>query len=657
MCGAGRTLADPVPSPDGLLVAFIAMGGGRPRLVTVPASGGPEVVLTSDPGVCGSHSHGGGVFDWSPDSRRIAYAASDGFLYVIPATGGPGAMVFNGGDVASVSISPRGDLVAFTVEEAEVVVCPLEPGGGATARVVSGGGKRGSDGSGATPQLARDGTDASGFVRDPVWHPDGSRIAWVEWEVPAMPWDSSRIACVTLDGNGAMVGAAAVLAGGPGIAVSQPRWSPDGSRIAYLSDKSGWPVVWVAEADGTGARPLGESRGVEHTEPGWGPGIRSFAWSPDARSIAVTANRGGFWSLETVEVERATPRRIFTGFCAGVVWGPAGITGIRSAPEFPPSLVWIDQRAHEVRSLARGPVGGFERDSAISVESVSWAAPNESAQEIHGRLYRPDLSRGDPPPLLVWVHGGPTGQMGVEFNARVAYFLERGWAILAPDFRGSSGWGRSYAQALHGGWGEVDVDDVAAGMRRAAEKGWGDQRAMVAMGASSGGMCVLLVLARYPELCAAGIDLYGVTDLADLALRTHRFERHYTDSMVGPLDATELYRQRSPLTHAARITKPLLVLHGDRDKVVPEAQSGALVDAIASAGGTVEYHLYEGEGHGWSRPETVADELVRITDFLDRHVLQRQAVQDQAGSPHRVQDQVLDQVESWEELPAACPPG
>ncbi|MDP9075760.1 MAG: prolyl oligopeptidase family serine peptidase, partial [Actinomycetota bacterium] len=178
--------------------------------------------------------------------------------------------------------------------------------------------------------------------------------------------------------------------------------------------------------------------------------------------------------------------------------------------------------------------------------------------------------------------------------------------------------------ALRGEWGRLDVADTAAGMAAAAERGWGDPARMVPIGSSAGGLTVLLVMAQHPELCAAGVDLYGVADLFDLEETTHRFEAHYLRSIVGQLPAAaERYRQRSPVNVADRIAAPLLVLQGSADVVVPKGQSDRLVERVRAAGGTVDYHVYEGEGHGWSRPEVVEDELERVWAFLSRHVLRR----------------------------------
>jgi dipeptidyl aminopeptidase/acylaminoacyl peptidase len=226
--------------------------------------------------------------------------------------------------------------------------------------------------------------------------------------------------------------------------------------------------------------------------------------------------------------------------------------------------------------------------------------------------------------LYVHIHGGPTGQATAAWPARIQYFVDRGWAVLAPDYRGSSGYGRAYAQSLAGKWGERDVADVAAGIRHVGKEGWCDPARVAVVGGSAGGLTVLLLCARHADLVCAGVSLFGVTDLFDLAATTHRFESRYLDRIVGllPQDA-ERYRTRSPITHAADIAVPLLMLQGSDDKAVPAAQAESFVDAMRRAGRAVEFHMYEGEGHGWRRSATIEDDLSRTEAFLRRNVLER----------------------------------
>jgi dipeptidyl aminopeptidase/acylaminoacyl peptidase len=589
MCAYGRTLAEPRLSPDGTRVAFLANAGGRAQLVVVDTEGGPELVVTNHPPPRPTVAYGGGAFDWTPAGDALVYAAGDGGLWWVSADGGVPRCVAPkqpDGPIAAPAVSPDGASVAFVVDQHHVGVVSL-------------------DGSGWPTRISSD----ADFCFDPVWSPSGDAIAWHEWDVPDMPWDSGRIVAAAADGSGSPD----VIAGGPGISVQQPRYGPDGT-LAYLSDETGWLNVWVGE------KPL-VNEATEHGDPSWGLGQRSYAWSPEGDRIVFCRNDGGFGSINTVDVATGESRQFGKGVHGGLSWRGSSLAAIRSGARTPTQVVVYDH-AVDRRALSHGPLAGFEALDLAEPELVEWRG--DDGATVYGRLYRPKESAtgNDVPPLLVSIHGGPTSQSQVAWNSRLPFFLERGWAVLFPDHRGSTGHGRDYAQAMAGRWGELDVSDCAAGMRAAAAEGWGDPRRMVPMGGSAGGFTVLNLMAHHPELCAAGIDLFGVTDLFDLDETTHRFEKHYLHSIVGPLpDAADRYRDRSPVNVADQITSPLLILRGDADQVVPVAQSRAIAKRLEALGRTVELHEYEGEGHGWLRPETMVDELERIDSFLRRHVL------------------------------------
>ncbi|HVL92781.1 MAG TPA: prolyl oligopeptidase family serine peptidase [Acidimicrobiales bacterium] len=595
MCTVGRTLADPVLSPDGWEVAFVDRVGGSSRLVTVPAHGGPEVVVSADLAPAGR----GGVVGWFPDGSRLAYATGAGQVAVVPAGGGRPVVAWDGAgrSVGAVAVSPCGDEVAFVVDTAEVVVASAD---GRRARTVWSG---------------------AGFVVDPAWSSGGLALAWHEWDVPAMAWDESRIRLVPATGGGA----GRVVAGRPGVSVQQPRFSPDGRRLGWLSDEGGWLTVHVAGADGRDPRPLVDEA-FEHGGPTWGPGQRSWAWSPDGTAIAFERNEGGFGRLCVAPVTAGSGpvRELSRGVHGSLSWAGDRLACLRSGARTPTMVVTVDPTTGQRAVVARGPVGGFGDAGLVEPEPVTW--PGDGGASVPGRLYRPAPARaggggGRPPPLLLWVHGGPTDQRRVSWDPSVAFFVDRGWAVLVPDARGTTGWGRAWAQALAGGWGVVDVADLAAGLAAAARRGWGDPHRMVPVGSSAGGSAVLWLLAAHPELCAAGLASFPVSDLAGLAATTARFEAHYPTSLVGPLPAAaERYRERSPLHQAERIRGPLLLLHGSADDVVPASQSAALAAAVTAAGGLVEHHVYEGEGHGWRSAVVAQDVLARMERFLGRHV-------------------------------------
>ena len=411
---------------------------------------------------------------------------------------------------------------------------------------------------------------------------------------------------------------------GGAIACGQPRFSPGGGALAFVCDATGWMNVWVGGPEGEDAKPLIEEP-AEHAEPTWGAGQRSYAWAPDGSALAFCRNEGGFGRLVVAPL-MGDPRAIRKGWHHFLDWRGAKVAAVRQGGVTPPQVSWTDARDPSARRvLASGAPGALVAADPVEPEPVSWTG--EDGGTVHGLLYQPAtsaLGAGTKPPMIVYVHGGPTGSSAVTWWPRHQFWVSRGWAVLAPNYRGSTGYGRAYTQALTGRWGEVDVADVAAGIRHAGAAGWCDANRVAIDGGSAGGFTLLLLCARYPGLVRAAVDRYGVADLFDLAETTHRYESRYLDKVVGPLpEAAALYRERSPVTHASEITVPLLVLQGDRDNTVPKAQADTLVEALRRRGSPVEYHVYEGEGHGWSKPETIADELERAEKFLTRWVLKR----------------------------------
>jgi dipeptidyl aminopeptidase/acylaminoacyl peptidase len=300
---------------------------------------------------------------------------------------------------------------------------------------------------------------------------------------------------------------------------------------------------------------------------------------------------------------------------ASLDWQGDRLVALRTGGKTPTQLVSYDTAGSgpwDRTILARGPVAGFE---AAMVEPDLVTFPSADGVVLHARLYRSVTSTQR---LICWVHGGPTDQWPVEFNARMAFFLARGWSILVPDHRGSTGHGRAYTQAMRHRWGELDAVDVISAIDAAAEQSWGTTIAL--MGGSAGGFTVLNVASMIPGLVSAAVVLYPAIDLVDFAAATHRFEAHYCTSLVGPLpESAALYRERS--VDPTGIFDPLLVLHGDGDEVVPVSQSRELVATLLRLGRQAELVEYADEGHGWRRPATMIDELTRVEAFLDAHCI------------------------------------
>ena len=420
---------------------------------------------------------------------------------------------------------------------------------------------------------------------------------------------------------------ATLVAGGDDVAVGQPRFAPDGDALAFVAELDGWMNVWTVPHVGAApACALAEPH--EHAEPSWGPGQRSFAWAPDARAIALCRNEDGFGRLVVVALDGdrdPAAVEVSKGWHTGLDWGTAGIACIRSGGRTAPQLTVLDPTTGARDARRRGAPAELDGVDLPEPTPITW--PGADGETVHGLLWLPsDAARdaGATPPLLVDVHGGPTDQSTVDWKPRVRWFVSRGWAVLSPNYRGSTGYGRAYRHALDHAWGEVDVTDTVSGIRALAHDDRVDATRAAVMGGSAGGFTALLVAAHQPPVVRAAVSLFGVTDLFDLAATTHRFESRYLDRLVGTLpEHADRYEARSPVGRAREIAVPVLVLQGADDKVVPPAQAQLLVDSMRAAGGTVEQHVYDGEGHGFSKEATIVDSFERIDAFLTRWVVQR----------------------------------
>jgi len=256
---------------------------------------------------------------------------------------------------------------------------------------------------------------------------------------------------------------------------------------------------------------------------------------------------------------------------------------------------------------------GLTEAWAPRAEAITFPTPDGA--EAHALFYRPRNPGAVGPddercPLVVTTHGGPTGNVSPRLSAGIAYWTSRGIAVVDVNYRGSTGYGRAYRDALKGRWGIHDVTDAIAAARFLAVRGDVDADRMAIRGGSAGGFTTLAALVAEDNPFAAGGDHYGVADLAALAEHTHKFESRYLDGLVGPYpEAAETYRQRSPITHVDRLVTPIIVLQGDEDEIVPPAQSEAIVAAARAAGVRHAYLVFEGEQHGFRRAENVTRAL------------------------------------------------
>jgi dipeptidyl aminopeptidase/acylaminoacyl peptidase len=573
-CISSRELTEPRLAPDGAHLVYVRSTPAGAVLVVHSLTHGHLRTLGEVPGVRAGRGMGGGAWCFTPDGGGVVHVGSDGNLWSQSIDGGHARQLTDQGPDRGASgpvMSPDGRLIAFTVDTAEVYV--LDVGASRTRRVDEG---------------------DDDFVLDPSWSADGW-LHWVGWNVPDMPWDR------TIEHGWHPGGERHRLDHPSAVHQIRGEWS--------INDQLGFANLWRG-----GAPFLHEP--FEHAGPTWGPGARSYAPSPDGRSVAFTRNEGGFGRLLEADVATGEVHERARGVHGQLSWVGHHLAALRSGARTPTQVVVYDTVTWARTVVAVGPDGEWAADELVEPELVDIETTDGN---VHARLYPAAAAEGK---LIVWIHGGPTDQWQVTWMPRIEFWRSRGWHVLVPDHRGSSGYGRDYQRALRGRWGELDIADVIAATEWAHAHGLAHSDGTVVMGGSSGGFTALGVVAHSRNSFAAAVVSYPVTDLVDMAERSHRFERHYTDSLVGPLpESATVMRERSPLSFAQLLVRtPLLVLHGDVDPVVPVHQSRVLVERVRAAGGVVELHVYPGEGHGFRQRDHQLDEFHRIEGFLSRHV-------------------------------------
>lgn len=228
------------------------------------------------------------------------------------------------------------------------------------------------------------------------------------------------------------------------------------------------------------------------------------------------------------------------------------------------------------------------------------------------------------PPLLVNVHGGPNGCITPALNLDIQYWTTRGFAVCAVNYTGSTGFGREYRERLSGYWGLVDVGDSVSAVEFLAQKGLIDQARVGIYGGSAGGYVTLRALHMYPDVWAAGISSYGISDVRALQADSYKFESQDVDRLL--LSKTEAHdrerelRDRSPCYFAEDIKAALLLLQGTIDMVVPVAQARMMADAMRMHGRVAEVVEFEGEGHGWRGQKAIYESFVRKEEWWKRHL-------------------------------------
>ena len=457
------------------------------------------------------------------------------------------------------------------------------------------------------------------FYSNPRISPDGTRLAWLTWNHPNMPWDGTELwlAKITADGN---LENAAYIAGGSMELIFQPEWSPDG-QLYFVSDRSGWWNLYRWDDHLNTVQALHPME-AEFGEPAWVFRQATYAFESADRLVCIYSQNGrGFLAiLDTRSLAFRTLDFPYTDF-GSVSAIPGNAYFSASSPNSPWSIFQLDLSNGQTSTLKSSTILNIDPGYLSTPLPIEF--PTENGLAAHAIFYPPSnrdftAPQGEKPPLRVLSHGGPTGASSTALSLGIQYWTSRGFAVLNVNYGGSTGYGRKYRERLNGQWGVVDVDDCINGALFLARQGLVDKDRMAIEGGSAGGYTTLCALA-FRKVFKAGASYFGVSDAEALALDTHKFESRYLDGLIGPYpEAKDLYVQRSPIHFTHQLNCALILFQGSEDKVVPPEQSRKMFEAVRAKGLPVAYLEYEGEQHGFRKAENIKRSLDAELYFYSR---------------------------------------
>ena len=465
--------------------------------------------------------------------------------------------------------------------------------------------------------------EGADFYSSPTPSSDGSRLAWISWSHPDMPWDATELWVAAVDAAG-RPGRAERVAGGDNRpeSIREPRFSP-GGVLFFASDRTGYWNVYRADPADFRVTPL-VTLDAEVGAPQWVFGESYYAFVAED-DVVLAANHAGEWRLHRLCSGRlADLTRRFTEV-RSIHTDGRRVVFLGASPIEPMAVVavdLVDGKDSAVVEILR-PADDLGIDAGYLSRPRAFDFATSGDARAHGFFYAPanaelEGPQGERPPVIVLCHGGPTAAASTALAPSIQFWTSRGFAVADLNYRGSTGFGRAYRESLYGGWGVTEVDDCVAAVRHLAASGDVDPERAIIRGASAGGYTTLAALA-FRDVFRAGASYYGVADLEALMRDTHKFESRYGDRLIGPYPACrDLYRERSPLHAADRLSCPVIFFQGLEDKVVPPNQTEAMVDALRRKGLPVAYVAFAGEQHGFRRAENIRRALECELYFYSR---------------------------------------
>jgi dipeptidyl aminopeptidase/acylaminoacyl peptidase len=452
------------------------------------------------------------------------------------------------------------------------------------------------------------------FYSSPRLSPDGKQLVWISWNHPDMPWDATELWLADFAADGTL-NPAEKIAGDNDESITQPEWSPDGV-LYFVSDKTGWWNIYRYAQDQIQAVcPMQ----AEFAFPHWQFCMSQFGFS-SAAVIVCAYNQNGIWHLGKIDIASGKLEMIPTDFTdiQYLRAAPEQVVFHTATPTRAPAITMLDAKdaIHTIRTSVEL---SFDKNILSVPQIISFTSKRK--RTAHGFFYPPCnpeyvSTENSLPPLVVISHGGPTAAASTALKLPIQFWTSRGFAVLDVNYAGSTGYGRDYRRSLYGLWGIADVEDCIAGAQYVAQQQLVDGERLIIRGSSAGGYTTLCAL-TFHNMFKAGASYYGISDVAALAQDTHKFESRYEARLIGGRSAA-LYRDRSPIHHAEKLSCPVIFFQGLEDKVVLPNQSERMANALKARGIPTAYVAFEGEQHGFRKAKNIQRALEAELDFYSK---------------------------------------
>lgn len=460
--------------------------------------------------------------------------------------------------------------------------------------------------------------EGADFYSFPRLSPNQQHLAWIEWDHPNMPWESTRLCMAEIDKAAHLENKKIIAGNKQKESLIQLGWTFENQLIVCSDRNDYWNLYQVDMI--TYQLTAIASIEAEIGLPAWVFGQQSWYEIKSNHFIAQKITKG---CAETILLDQRKVVSIDLGYpnaCPVPLQEENSFAWINNSLDQPAQIMMQDLSGkHHI--LAQASSIKFDQ------KDISYGQPICFSTQDHKKAYAFFYSptnkdyfpiAGELPPLLVLAHGGPTGQTTNAFSPRIQFWTSRGFAVVDVNYRGSTGFGKEYRNALQKQWGILDVQDCIDACQYLIDQGKVDPKRIVIRGSSAGGFTVLIALIQ-SKLFAAGSCLYGVGDLTAMVEDTHKFEARYLDGLIGKYpEEKHIYKERSPLTHIHNIKSPLIVFQGLKDKVVLPSQAKAIINALKKNHIPYAYYDFPEEGHGFRQEATLTKVLEMELSFFGK---------------------------------------